>query len=85
MECEICGETVADLAIIPIKQENGSLITLACIKCAKDKGMFCTRHNRPHIGFEDGTHACILCIEEEVESMGITDYLQNFCRILPKG
>lgn len=83
MECEICGVPATDLAIVPIKQENGSLITIACIPCARRLGVFCDQHQRPHLGFEGGTHACVLCIEEEVESMGITEYRQAFCRVLP--
>ena len=32
--------------------------------------MYCQKHQRPHLGFEDETTACISCIEEIVEKDG---------------
>lgn len=68
MECEICGDTEARChVLLPLRQENGSLITIACLDCAKKSSAYCLKHDVPHIGFIDGTTACIQCIEAEVE------------------
>lgn len=69
-DCEVCRKSTNILNIIPQKRDDGSLITLACTECATKSGMFCTDHERPHIGFEDDTTACLSCIEEEVAQKG---------------
>lgn len=66
MECEIChkdiGETIVSL---PIKQLDGRLNILACLKCAEESGVYCRKHEQPHLGFrDDETTACISCIKE---------------------
>lgn len=65
--CEICGEDPRTLIILPIHQPNGSLITLACEECAEKSSAYCRVHHVPHQGFEDGTSACLLCIELDVQ------------------
>lgn len=69
-DCEVCQKATNILNIIPQKRGDGSLITLACTECATKSDMFCTNHQRPHIGFEDDTTACVSCIEEEVAQKG---------------
>ncbi|XOA42996.1 MAG: hypothetical protein ACKKMO_00800 [Candidatus Nealsonbacteria bacterium] len=64
MSCEICGKDSEEIVILPIKRQDGSLCTLACLECARKSPTYCKKHNRPHRGFKDGTSACIVCIEE---------------------
>lgn len=68
MKCEICGQDKDPLNILPIKQSDGKLETLACDDCAYKTGLFCKIHKRPHQGFVDGTNACLLCINELAEA-----------------
>ena len=78
--CETCEKPVDIINIIPQRRPDGSLITLACTPCSIETGMFCTKHMRPHIGFEDGqTSACLFCIEEKVKLDGeeIVSTFQN--------
>jgi len=64
MSCEICGKDSEEIVILPIKKQDGNLCTLACLECARKSSVYCKKHNRPHMGFEDGTSACIVCVEE---------------------
>ena len=67
MYCEICDEEKSSLIIIlPIKQTDGKLNTLACLDCAEKSSAYCIKHKLPHLGYEDGTTACKLCIDELV-------------------
>jgi len=68
MKCEICGEeSSAVFAILAIKKPDGCLNTIACLGCAKKSSAYCSKHERPHLGFaDDDTTACPLCIEEMV-------------------
>lgn len=70
MACEICGRTDSRVEVIlPIKQPDGRLETMACLGCAEESSAYCLKHERPHIGFaDDKTTACVLCIEETVAS-----------------
>ncbi len=66
-KCEICGLKDPRLIyILPLKQANGSLITIACEKCAKASSAYCKTHDMQHVGFMDGTTACMKCIDEMV-------------------
>ena len=65
-KCEICRSPSSIINILPIRQQDGKLNTLACDKCAEKSGAFCPTHQRPHLGFEDGTTACKVCIDEKV-------------------
>jgi len=67
MKCELCGQDIGDVVTsLPLKKADGSLNTFACLKCAKKSSVYCKEHEKPHIGFIDGTTACIYCIEEMV-------------------
>ncbi len=70
MNCEICGADPETIVLLPKKQPDGRLNTLACISCSIESGLYCQKHNRPHLGFDDGTTACIPCIEEILERDG---------------
>lgn len=70
MNCEICGKDPEEYVILPKRQENGSLITMACVDCSRISGMYCLKHQTPHLGFVDDTSACRDCIEEKVHSEG---------------
>lgn len=67
-DCEICRDSTQVVYLLPLKQPDGKLDTLACEKCAEKSGAFCITHQRPHLGFEDGTTACKVCIDEKVET-----------------
>jgi len=70
MKCEICGNPVKGvvLNILPLHQLNGKLDTMACQDCAKISRAYCTKHARPHMGFMDGSTACLHCVEEMLET-----------------
>jgi hypothetical protein len=67
MKCEICGEDIGEIVVsLPLKRPDGRLNTMACLSCAEKSPAYCKKHKRPHLGFIDGTTACIYCIEEMV-------------------
>ena len=69
MNCELCGCDPDIIVILPIKKQDGCLNTIACLKCSKESGHYCEKHERPHLGFEgDDMSACVLCIEEIVSA-----------------
>ncbi len=69
MKCEICGSKDPPLLmLLPIKQKDGKLETMACKKCAEKSSAYCKKHRRIHQGFIDGTTACLSCVEELVEA-----------------
>jgi hypothetical protein len=68
MRCVFCGtEEMDPIILVPIWQPDGSLTAFACLGCTKNEGLYCDKHERPHVGFEDETTACLLCIEEFVK------------------
>ncbi|MBI2592812.1 MAG: hypothetical protein HYW37_01450 [Candidatus Colwellbacteria bacterium] len=69
MRCELKDHDADHLVILPIHKPDGSLITIACRKHARDSGYFCLTHDLPHTGFDDGGHACLRCIESTVHKM----------------
>jgi hypothetical protein len=67
MNCGICQKDIGEIIVpLPIRQPDGALEVLACLACAKVSAAYCTKHDRPHMGFVDRTTACRFCIEEEV-------------------
>jgi hypothetical protein len=68
MNCVFCGMKNMDvIVLVPVCQLDGSLSSLACLPCSIQKGLYCEKHDRPHIGFDDGTTACIFCIDNLVK------------------
>jgi len=63
MNCESCGDDSKEFVVLPGRLEN----KIVCLSCAEKSPAYCKKHKRPHLGFEDGSTACILCIEEMVE------------------
>lgn len=70
MDCERCGKDAEVLNILPIPQEDGKLDMITCTNCAKELGVYCSKHDSPHAGFEDGSSACLHCVEEKVAEKG---------------
>lgn len=67
MKCELCHTEQDVFALLPIKQVDGALQTIACRNCGIKAGKYCTKHDIPHTGFDgDETTACLRCIEDEV-------------------
>lgn len=66
MHCELCGKEPQTFVLMPIRGKRGALETIGCMPCAISRGVYCEKHDRPHLGFEDGTHACVVCIEHDV-------------------
>lgn len=67
MKCGVCGKDIGDIImLLSIKTEGGHLDTWACLKCAENSSAYCKIHERPHLGFFDGTTACMSCINEMV-------------------
>lgn len=70
MKCEMCGGDPNLIVLLPKRQPDGKLVTLACEGCSIESGMYCQKHERPHTGFTDETTACVLCIEDVVKENG---------------
>lgn len=70
MECERCGKEAKEFNILPIPQDDGKLKTITCTDCAREIGLYCSKHDSPHAGFEDGSSACLRCVEEKVAEKG---------------
>ncbi len=70
MKCEICGGDPKLIILLPKRQPGGKLNTFTCESCAGESGMYCQKHQRPHLGFEDETTACAACIEETLAKDG---------------
>lgn len=88
MRCDVCGENVERLTILPIKNERtGTLETLACTSCARESSAFCANHNRAHLGYADRTTACLQCIDEmvELERENAFRIFESLRVIAPKG
>lgn len=68
MHCELCGKEPEAFVLMPIRGKYGALETIGCLDCAISRGVYCTKHERPHLGFEDGTHACVECVEGDVRA-----------------
>lgn len=57
--CDTCGK----MAIEWIQNPDGkSPNWIICVDCGKTAGVYCQEHEVPHQGFDDGTTACLLCI-----------------------
>ena len=87
MKCEICGKPDPKLLIIlPLHQADGRLDTIVCEECARKSKAYCLRHQRPHLGFMDGSTACIHCIEELVrDNMDVkSEIMDRVCDALPR-
>lgn len=70
MNCEICGKDPSSYVLLPKRQENGNLNIIACVECSLESGLYCQKHQRPHLGFQDETSACLDCIEDIVLAEG---------------
>jgi hypothetical protein len=69
MLCELCGNAdKASFSLLPIKGEGGKLNTLACGECTEKSTAYCRIHSAIHQGFSDGSTACLICVNEAVES-----------------
>ena len=67
MRCELCHEDIGKtMVLLPITKQDGCLNTISCLRCARNSSAYCTKHNKSHLGFDDGTTACVLCVEEMV-------------------
>jgi len=70
MKCEIHGGESNSFYLLPIHQENGSMITIACEACAKKSSAYCKTHEEIHLGFAGGYTLCVKCINEAVDARG---------------
>lgn len=69
MKCEICGKKPPlYIMLLPIRKDDGDLETMACEECGRKSTAFCLKHNAIHQGFDDGSTACIKCINKMVET-----------------
>ena len=68
MNCQFCqAKDIDPIILLPIKKDDKSLDSVACLKCAKESDHYCKDHERPHIGFENSEEtACLACIEQVV-------------------
>lgn len=70
MNCEYCGVDPNPVVLLNKPQPDGRLTIYSCQDCAIEAGMFCSKHQRPHLGFMDETSACLRCIDEQVAAEG---------------
>jgi len=68
MRCVFCGRDPNPVVLVPLQDAEGRLEQFACVTCAAEHGLYCSKHDRPHLGFQDGTHACVECVEEDAAS-----------------
>lgn len=68
--CQVCKQETDTFNILPfgVKPENDREVWMACDNCTEQLGYFCSRHEKPHMGFEDGTTACKGCIDAQVDT-----------------
>jgi hypothetical protein len=65
MKCEVCQKNIGEvMVILPRHSGDGKLDTMACLSCSEKSDAYCKKHVRPHLGFTDGTTACIYCVNE---------------------
>ena len=68
MKCENCGkEDCEEFVVLPQKSEDKGLVNIVCVDCAEKSPAYCKKHKMPHMGFFDGSTACLTCIEETVK------------------
>ncbi len=69
MNCELCQKPDPEtIVMLPIPRENGSLVTMGCVECAEKSTAYCKKHAHTHLGFEDGSTACVHCVEELIQT-----------------
>lgn len=68
MKCKLCGSDPTILTLLPLHQPDGKFCTYVCDECAKKSSAYCRKHMKIHQGFTDGSTACLICVEEMVQS-----------------
>lgn len=66
LECNACGKEANKFVALPVKRKGGNSVSIMCVACAENSPRYCEKHERPHMGFIDGSTACRLCIEETI-------------------
>ncbi len=62
--CKKCGREARAHIVNPnVKSEHA----IICLACGIEAGVYCEKHDVPHQGFDDGSTACLECIDEEVQ------------------
>lgn len=61
MRCTFCGQGADEYALIHRADRNGS--DMSCIPCAIEKGVYCERHHKPHIGVDGRGGKGTVCME----------------------
>jgi hypothetical protein len=76
--CGVCGQKATVWILNPdIRSEH----MLICVNCGKTAGVYCEKHEVPHQGFDDGSTACLMCINEEVrDGIGRREEIAEFIR-----
>jgi len=77
--CKECGRDSYVIVIVPCGKGSGPYVMELCMKCAIRSGKYCVSHEVAHIGYSDGTTACIICVHDIVaEKMSSADgYLER--------
>lgn len=87
MNCRFCGHDPELIMLVPARRKfDGAIEVFSCRNCAIEKGLYCVKHDKPHIGFDgDDTTACLSCIVEEVQvRKEMAEFLyRRLFRILP--
>lgn len=65
--CELCSNDADLLIVLPIRSNEYSPTTEACLECVKKNPAFCKIHFQPHIKYKDDTTACRPCLDDSVE------------------
>jgi hypothetical protein len=68
MRCENHGCTDPGREIYLVPGAGTVLMRFLCLPCCRQLGLYCDKHDLSHVRFEDGSHACIPCIEDDVQA-----------------
>lgn len=82
MKCEKCSTDANPIYLLPLKDEaSGRLDSFYCRHCALESGAFCTKHEKIHLGYADGTTACEICIAE-LASTHLAQRYEIWCGVM---
>lgn len=68
LKCNACGKEVNEdeFVVLSVEKTDGNSISIICFDCAENSPKYCEKHKRHHLGFMDGSTACLSCIEETI-------------------
>lgn len=72
------------LTVAPLLGPDGKLNTILCLPCAVEHGVWCQKHNTPHVGVNyTNWHFCGHCLREGMAEVADVDFLRELQSSLP--